>query len=88
MDIHTNVNSGNRFIMLHEGETNGFLPNAQHMYMAGLAAGDYHGHMHVTNFENSVVKELIYNLPPDSNCPPITVSKLTNYCHLILYMQT
>jgi len=37
MDIHANVNSGNRFITLHVGGINVFLPNAQLVYMAGLA---------------------------------------------------
>ena len=37
MDIHANVNSGNRFIMPHVGGINVFLPNAQLIYMTGLA---------------------------------------------------
>jgi len=88
MDIHTNVNSGNGFIMLHVGGINGFLPNALLIYMGGLATGDYHVHMHVTNFKKSVAKKLISNLPPVGNCPPITVSKLINYRHLTQYKQT
>jgi len=88
VDVHTNVNSGNKFIMLHVGGINGFLPNAQLTYTAGLATGDYHVHMHMTNFEKSMAKKLISNLPPVSNCPPITVSKFTNYRHLTQYKQT
>jgi len=44
--------------------------------------------MHVTYFEKSVAKKLISNFPPVSNCPSITVSKLTNYRHLTQYKQT
>jgi hypothetical protein len=34
MGIQTNVNSGNGLIMLHVGEINVFLPNAQLIYRA------------------------------------------------------
>ena len=51
MGIHVNVNSGNRLIMLHAGGIDGFIPNTFLIYKAGLAAGDDHGQMNLTNFE-------------------------------------
>jgi hypothetical protein len=42
MGSHTNMNSEDRLIMQHVGGINGFIPNAQLIYKAGLATGDYH----------------------------------------------
>jgi hypothetical protein len=64
MGIQANVNSGNRLIMLHVGGINGFVPNAQLVYKAGSATGNYHGQMNSANFENWVVKKLVPNLSP------------------------
>jgi hypothetical protein len=61
--------------MLHVDGRNGFLHNAQLIYIARLATGNYHAHMYVTNFEKSVANILISNLSPVSNCAPITVSR-------------
>jgi len=52
MSILTHVNLGNRLIMLHVGELVDFFLHAHHIYKAGLEAGDYHGQMNATNFEN------------------------------------
>jgi transposase len=64
MGIQTNVNSGNRLIMLHVGGINGFVPNSQLVYKAGSVAGDYHGQMNSANFEKWVVGKLVPSLPP------------------------
>jgi hypothetical protein len=42
--------------MLHPGGINVFLPNAEHLYSAGSAMGDYHGQMYAANFEKCTVK--------------------------------
>jgi hypothetical protein len=55
MGIQANVNSGDRHIMFHVRGINGFVPNAQLVYKAGCATGDYHGQMNSANFEKWVV---------------------------------
>jgi hypothetical protein len=66
MGVQTNVNSGNRLIMLHVGGINGFLPNAALIYKAGSVTGDYNGQMYVENFEKWAVEKLIPDLPAKS----------------------
>jgi hypothetical protein len=50
MGVQTNVNSANRLIMPHMGGINGFIPNAELIYRARSATGDYHGQMNAANF--------------------------------------
>jgi hypothetical protein len=59
--IHLDVNSGNRFIMLHVQHNNGFVPNSQPIDKAGYMTSD-HGH------EDSKFGEL---------CKPNTDSQLS-----------
>jgi hypothetical protein len=66
MGTCTAVNSGNMHIVLHVGSVNEFLPNAQLIYKAGLAIGDYHGQTNAKNFEKCVGEELTPNLAPQS----------------------
>jgi hypothetical protein len=66
MGVQADVNSGNRLIMLHVRGINGFLPNAELIYKAVSAKGDYHGQMNAANFEKWAVEKLIPNLPAQS----------------------
>jgi hypothetical protein len=50
--------------MLHVGENNGFLPNAELIHRAGSATGDYHGQINAAKFEKWVVEKMIPYLPP------------------------
>jgi hypothetical protein len=62
MGIQENMSSTNR-LMLHPGGINVFLPNAEHLYRAGSAMGDYHGQKNVENFEKWIVEKWILSLP-------------------------
>ncbi|KAJ4446436.1 hypothetical protein ANN_13132 [Periplaneta americana] len=62
-----NHSAGNRLIVLHAGSKNGSLRNAELVYKAGSASGDYHGQMNQVNFEKWVDEKLIPNLPPSDS---------------------
>ncbi|XP_049779793.1 uncharacterized protein LOC126176676 [Schistocerca cancellata] len=64
--IMDNVSGSNRIIVVNIGSKDGFLPNAQLVYKAGCATGDYHGQMNYENFSNWISNKVIPNLPP--NC--------------------
>jgi hypothetical protein len=49
MGTLANVTSVNRLIMLHVEGINDFVPNAQLLYMAECATGDYHGQKNRAN---------------------------------------
>jgi hypothetical protein len=66
MGIHTNVNSGNRLIMLHVERIHHSPPNSQCIYKAGLPTGDYHQPVNATNFEKWVAENSIPKFPPQS----------------------
>jgi len=46
------------------GELVDFFLHAHLIYKAGLEAGDYHGQMNATNFENWGAKKLTSNFQP------------------------
>ncbi|XP_039297551.1 uncharacterized protein LOC120354445 [Nilaparvata lugens] len=58
--------SSKRYILLHVGSDNGFLPGSLILFRAGSATGDYHGQMNGDNFMKWVREKLIANLPPHS----------------------
>lgn len=64
--VQANSSAGRRLIVVHAGSTNGFIPNAQLVYTAGSASGDYHGQMNHINFEKWVNEKLLPNLPEQS----------------------
>jgi len=44
------VDSGNRYIVLHAGGSNGFIPGMSLVFKSGSTDGDYHGEINSTNF--------------------------------------
>ena len=58
--------AGNRLIVAHAGSKDGFVPNADLVFKAGCATGDYHGQMNNENFEKWVREKLLPNIPSNS----------------------
>lgn len=56
--------SGQRVIIVHAGDLNGFIPNGLLIFKSKCKSGDYHDDMNHTNF--MLEKQLIPNLPPNS----------------------
>jgi hypothetical protein len=73
MSIQTNVNQANGLIVLHVQGINGYLANAEVIYRAGSARGDYHEQ---TNTENS--KKKMDSQETDSQSYPPSVIDLDN----------
>jgi hypothetical protein len=75
--IHVNVNSGNRFIMLHVQTNTAFVHNAKLVDKAGYTTD--HGHEEC-NFQNCADEKLIPNFSCHVaivlNNQPITASRL------------
>lgn len=58
--------SGDRYIVLHAGNENGFINNASLVFKSGSKKGDYHDNMNRKNFENWFKNQLIPNLSEKS----------------------
>lgn len=58
--------AGHRLIVVHAGSKSGFVKNAELIFKAGTATGDYHGQMNYDNFEKWLKEKLIPNIPPHS----------------------
>lgn len=63
---HVPFNKGERFIIVHAGSKQGFVPNALYINKAVRASGDYHLEMNSEVFEQWLRDQLIPNLPRKS----------------------
>ena len=57
------ISKGSRFIIVHAGGVNGFVPNALLMFKSQQKTGDYHDDMNFENYEKWLREHLIPNLP-------------------------
>lgn len=57
---------GKRFIVVHAGTRNGFIPNASLLFSSKSATSDYHGEMNSDLFKNWIETQLIPNLEEPS----------------------
>lgn len=57
---------GYRYIIVHAGCKDGFIPNASLIFKAGKKTGDYHDNMNRENYENWFKTQLIPNLKKPS----------------------
>jgi transposase len=57
-----NISSGKRFIIVHAGSENGFVPNALLTFSTKSTKADYHHDMNSTNFNRWLQEKLIPNL--------------------------
>lgn len=62
--VTSNMRSSGRLIVVHVGSVTGFVPNADVIFKAGCATGDYHGQMNEENF-----KHWMENLLNNPNIP-------------------
>lgn len=60
------IGKGARFIIVHAGSENGFIPGALLAFRSKSDTSDYHGEMNSTNFYKWLVEQLVPNLPPKS----------------------
>ena len=60
--IQEPLSKGQRLIIIHAGEKNGFVQNALLMYKASSSCGDYHNEMNRPNFEKRITEKLLPNL--------------------------
>ncbi|XP_041974434.1 uncharacterized protein LOC121729854 [Aricia agestis] len=63
--IMKNTNPGQRWILVHAGGENGFIPEADLLYKCKSKTGDYHNEMDTTNFTKWLKEKLLPNLPPN-----------------------
>ena len=64
--VAENISGTSRFIIVHIGSKDGFLPGAELIFKAGNTKGDYHGQMNSKNFSKWVKEKVIPGLPPQS----------------------
>jgi len=60
------ASNGRRFIILHCGGEDGFLPGCSLIFPSKIAHLDYHGDMSADYFIKWAIDQLIPNLPPKS----------------------
>ncbi|KAJ8910153.1 hypothetical protein NQ315_007482 [Exocentrus adspersus] len=60
------IRNTGRLIVVHAGNENGFVPNAELVFRSGLVSRDYHGQMNKTNFQKWLTERLLPNIPPQS----------------------
>lgn len=60
------VSKGNRLIIVHAGNENGFVKDALLTFESGKKTGDYHNDMNFDNYEKWITNKLIPNIPPSS----------------------
>lgn len=63
--IKKNDNPGQRWIVVHAGGENGFIPGAELLYKCKSNTGDYHHEMDTKNFTKWLKEKLLPNLPPN-----------------------
>lgn len=63
--IKKNDNPGQRWILVHAGGDNGFIPGAELLYKCKSNTGDYHHEMDTKNFTKWLKERLLPNLPPN-----------------------
>lgn len=61
-----NLSTGSRFIIVHAGSSDGFVPNASLVYKAASTSGNYHSNMNYDNYAKSLNEKLLPNLPEKS----------------------
>lgn len=61
-----NDSAGQRWIIVHAGSEQGFIPGAYVIFKAKTKSGDYHDEMNFGNFSKWMQEKVIPNLPP--NC--------------------
>lgn len=59
----TNHSSGQRWIVVHAGNENGFVQGAEPLYKCKSTTSDYHDEMDASNFTKWIKRKLIPNLP-------------------------
>ncbi|XP_047539029.1 uncharacterized protein LOC125072442 [Vanessa atalanta] len=57
-----NISSGKRYIIVHAGHENGFVPNALLLFSTKSKSADYHHDMNSQNFNKWLTEKLIPNL--------------------------
>ncbi|XP_046966920.1 uncharacterized protein LOC124534920 [Vanessa cardui] len=60
------LSTGSRFIVVHAGSSDGFVPNASLVYKAASTSGDYHSNMNHDNYTKWLNEKLLPNLPEKS----------------------
>lgn len=70
-----NISSGKRFIIVHAGTQNGFVPNALLVFSTKSTKADYHHDMNASNFNKWLSEKLIPNL----NEPSVIVMDNASY---------
>ncbi|CAH2101316.1 unnamed protein product [Euphydryas editha] len=63
--IRKNHSSGQRWILVHAGNENGFVQGAGLLYKCKSKTGDYHHEIDASNFTKWIKEKLILNLPPN-----------------------
>ncbi|CAH2109036.1 unnamed protein product [Euphydryas editha] len=63
--VRKNFNPGQRWIIVHAGNENGFIENAELIYKCKSSTGDFHSQMNNSNFIKWLNEKLIPNLPPN-----------------------
>lgn len=64
--VNHNVSKGKRYIIVHAGSEQGFVPNALLIFTGTNKNEDYHSKINKINFTQWVIEKLIPNLPPAS----------------------
>ena len=64
--LNVPIGKGDRYIIVHAGSKDGFIPNAQDVFKGNASKGDYHTEMNGTKFEKWLTEQLIPNLKPRS----------------------
>ncbi|CAF4940522.1 unnamed protein product [Pieris macdunnoughi] len=63
--VRINHSPGQRWIVVHAGNENGFIQGAELLYKCKSTTGDYHDEMDASNFTKWIKEKLIPNLPPN-----------------------
>lgn len=66
LDVETNATGTFRFIILHAGNENGFIPGAELIFASKSQSGDYHGEMNQENFLKWFQEQLMPSLTQPS----------------------
>ena len=64
--LNVPIGMGGRYIIVHAGSKDGFIPKAQAVFKGNSSKGDYHTEMNGTKFEKWLTEQLIPNLKPRS----------------------
>ena len=64
--LNVPIGKGDRYIIVHAGSKEGFIPNAKNVFKANSSKGDYHAEMNGNKFETWLTEQLIPNLKPRS----------------------